>query len=111
MMKYMQSRGFRRSKYILGHQQMKDAVYMSQKERKHRKRVKIIQFLGSVCEHCGLEYNGHNGPVFEFHHTDPDMKEFILGNCDRALSKLLAEAEKCELLCANCHNLLHAEGY
>jgi len=41
----------------------------------------------------------------QFHHLDPATKEFHLGHGGhtRALSRSRVEAEKCALLCANCH--------
>ncbi len=41
-----------------------------------------------------------------FHHRDPNAKAFPLDarNCaNRAERLLAAEAEKCDILCANCH--------
>jgi hypothetical protein len=46
--------------------------------------------------------------ALEFHHRDPRTKKFGLGQFDGSLARLLAEAEKCDLLCANCHRLRHA---
>jgi hypothetical protein len=46
--------------------------------------------------------------ALEFHHRDPQTKEFGLGQFDGSLARLLMEAEKCDLLCANCHRLRHA---
>jgi predicted HNH restriction endonuclease len=34
-------------------------------------------------------------------------KEFGLGNFNGSRTRLLAEAEKCDLVCANCHALRH----
>jgi predicted HNH restriction endonuclease len=42
-----------------------------------------------------------------FHHRDPSTKEFAVGGFSGALSRLLLEAQKCDLLCANCHRLRH----
>jgi predicted HNH restriction endonuclease len=67
--------------------------------------------LGGACQHCGLKYNGKNGTVFQFHHRDPESKAIELGQCDAKMVDLLAEVQKCDLLCANCHKLHHAEEY
>ncbi len=44
-----------------------------------------------------------------FHHRDPTEKMFALGNArdvpDHAFHE---EAAKCDMLCANCHLMLHA---
>jgi hypothetical protein len=51
------------------------------------------------CKYCGM-----NDPIcLEFHHRDPLEKKaavMALGSC---LSRALAEAEKCDVVCANCH--------
>ena len=80
--------------------------------RKHRQKKKaaIIIDAGGVCLCCGLEYDGKNACVFDFHHRDPDEKEFGL-NCDFSLGRLLTEVEKCDILCGNCHRTLHADEY
>jgi hypothetical protein len=44
----------------------------------------------------------------EFHHRVPSTKEFTLSRFNGSHSRFLAEAEKCDLLCANCHRLRHA---
>ena len=45
--------------------------------------------------------------ALEFHHRERQSKEFGVGGFDGSLSRLLGEAEKCDLLCANCHRLRH----
>ena len=61
------------------------------------------------CSECGFE--GH--PVsFDCHHRDPSTKSFGLSEARRgsySKKRILDELEKCELLCANCHRLEHAE--
>lgn len=45
-----------------------------------------------------------------FHHKDPNEKDFELGDsCRFSLEKLKKEVDKCQLLCANCHQGLHSE--
>jgi hypothetical protein len=43
--------------------------------------------------------------ALQFHHLDPATKHFSLGRkgVARSLEKARAEAQKCLLLCANCH--------
>lgn len=60
------------------------------------------------CERCG-----ESAPeCFHFHHRDPNEKDFTLSNAiAQGWSKvrILAELEKCEVLCANCHMKHHWE--
>jgi hypothetical protein len=47
--------------------------------------------------------------ALELHHTDPSTKDFNLANTGATPSfeKYLNEADKCILLCANCHREEH----
>lgn len=39
-----------------------------------------------------------------FDHRDPANKKFTIGaNTTRPLDEIVAEMEKCDVLCANCH--------
>jgi len=70
--------------------------------RREAKR-KLIEAAGGCCVLCG--YDGSPGAL-HFHHLDPSTKEFGLASKGhvRSLERLMAEAEKCVLLCANCHS-------
>jgi transposase len=71
---------------------------------KHRRRAKavLVAEAGGRCALCGYErYFG----ALAFHHLDPVQKRLHVsayGN-GLALDVLRAEAQKCVLLCANCH--------
>lgn len=46
----------------------------------------------------------------QFHHKDPETKEFEIGpNLQISMDRLIAEARKCVLLCHECHVEYHAE--
>src|SRR5665213_2283169 len=42
--------------------------------------------------------------VMDFDHRDPTEKAMNVGAC-RSLKKTIAEIEKCDLVCANCHRI------
>lgn len=71
---------------------------------RRRRRVKAILAAeaGGRCCLCG--YDRHLGAL-EFHHLDPREKRIGLSykGAALALATLRAEAQKCVLLCANCH--------
>ena len=47
--------------------------------------------------------------VLQFHHKNPNEKEFALSNSGTLdFEKLKNEADKCILVCANCHGEIHA---
>jgi len=55
---------------------------------------------------CG--WQGHQA-AFQFHHKDPKVKDFIIGNvANKKWDVIKAELSKCVLLCANCHAIEHS---
>jgi hypothetical protein len=79
-------------------------------ERWKQRKIKYIKQLGGRCECCGLELTETNYCVFDFHHTDPDVKEYMWTKLRLfSDSRIQEELSKCKLLCANCHRLAHAE--
>lgn len=80
-------------------------LLLRQKEKKRNRKLQAIRYLGGTCTECGGEFHP---AVFEFHHRDPVTK-------DRDPSKMLQlswkrltdELDKCDLVCANCHRLIH----
>lgn len=71
-------------------------------------RDKVAQLkadAGGKCTKCGYD---KCVDALEFHHLDPSIKEFHLGEA-RGLSidKLQKELDKCILVCRNCHTEIH----
>lgn len=79
-------------------------------ERWKQRKIKYIKQLGGKCQSCGLELTDNNYCVFDFHHKDPQEKEYVWTKL-RLLSdsRIQEELSKCKLLCANCHRLIHHE--
>lgn len=75
-----------------------DGVTRNRQKRKKR----LVDHFGGKCYICGYDKCQQ---VLHFHHIDPQTKEFGLGNAGicRSWERMKAEAEKCVLLCANCH--------
>lgn len=71
---------------------------------KRRRTVKkqLVEEAGGACILCG--YSRWLGAL-QFHHVEPDGKEFHLAHrgYSRSIAKSRAEMRKCVLLCANCH--------
>lgn len=61
-----------------------------------------VKRKGSKCEICGYD---KCIDALVFHHKNPEEKDFGLAESGTTHSweEYLAEIEKCELLCANCH--------
>ena len=71
-----------------------------------RKKM-LIKLKGGKCMNCGYS---KNLAALTFHHRNPENKSFPLDSrrlSNTNLESLLLEAEKCDLLCANCHAELH----
>ena len=79
-------------------------------KRWKQRKIKYIKYLGGKCSNCGIQLTDENYSIFDFHHIDPSTKEFVWTKL-RLLneSKILQELDKCVLLCANCHRLVHQE--
>lgn len=71
-------------------------------------KQKLVDYKGGKCSICGY---AKCLAALEFHHRDPNQKEFLLAN-KKYLSALINESvfkelDKCDLLCANCHREIH----
>ena len=75
------------------------------KRRKQNKLV-LVEYKGGKCEICG--YN-KCVEALEFHHLDPSTKEAKNLGTTASIAKQKAEADKCILVCANCHREIHNE--
>lgn len=74
--------------------------------RQKRKRD-LIEYKGGKCIQCG--YDKCVGAL-EFHHRNPDEKEYRLGigsGTPHSWERDIKEVDKCDLLCANCHREEH----
>jgi 5-methylcytosine-specific restriction endonuclease McrA len=71
---------------------------------RRRKRVKevLVAEAGGACALCGYS---RCLAALEFHHLDPASKRFSVAarGLTRSLADAREEAEKCVLLCSNCH--------
>lgn len=76
-------------------------------QRRRQIKRKLVEEAGGKCVICGYD---RCQQVLQFHHLDPTLKEFHLGQngVTRSLAKSRAEARKCILLCANCHGEVEA---
>ncbi len=87
------------------------AEYLKKAVSKRRKKVRqmLIDYKGGSCELC--RYNNCIDAL-DLHHRNPKLKDFGISSSGltRAWEKNKIEADKCVLLCANCHREIHA-GY
>jgi predicted HNH restriction endonuclease len=82
---------------------------MNSYNRQWREKIRadLINYKGGKCENCGIEFNGSNSSIFDFHHVDPDEKTIDIHN-NYCFERRKTEADKCVMLCSNCHRLVHS---
>ena len=94
-----------------------DSTRKDNATRKHQKtilrrsmKIQAIKILGGKCSICGYD---RCVDALEFHHENPSVKEFKLGSGNTMSWKAYKkEAEKCILVCSNCHKEIHSKlGY
>lgn len=82
-------------------------------DRKHhsklrsRKEAYILRKTGGTCELCKEHWPSD---ILCFHHLNPEDKEFNLNVRKwkaKNIGNVLREADKCAILCMNCHALEH----
>lgn len=72
------------------------------REQRRQWKLQAIADKGGCCIKCGGEFPPY---VFDFHHTD-DNKEISPARA-HSKAKFFREIEKCELVCSNCHRIIH----
>ena len=81
--------------------------YLAQQERGKKRKLELVSIKGGCCSRCGYK---RNYAALEFHHVNPQGKEFALdlrSLSNRRWHVILKESSKCVLLCSNCHTEAH----
>lgn len=69
----------------------------------------LIKYKGGACCRCGYDACSR---ALEFHHMDPECKDFGVSKVlTRSVASLKEEVDKCILLCSNCHAEEHQRLY
>ena len=79
----------------------------TQKQRRNRLRQRLVEMRGRKCALCGESFEVHQ---FDFHHVIPETKSFPLTSTymtSKSWKTILEEANKCIMVCANCHRDIH----
>ncbi len=84
----------------------KDYMRDFYKQKSTRYKKQLIEMLGGKCNKCGLI---DDPCVYDFHHTNPEQKEFSIATALKhsTWDAIKKEVSKCILLCSNCHRKLH----
>ena len=77
------------------------------KTSRHNLKRRLLYVMGDKCCICGYD---KCPTALEFHHLNPEEKDFSLAqNANVAFKKAAQELRKTILVCANCHREIHAE--
>jgi 5-methylcytosine-specific restriction endonuclease McrA len=75
------------------------------KPQRMERKLRLINDHGGKCNRCGYH---KNAAALDFHHINPAEKQRTVShllaiNKTWAFDAAIIEANKCELLCSNCH--------
>lgn len=76
------------------------------KKQRYDFKKECVDYMGGKCSNCGYD---KTLAALEFHHIDPDEKDFSISSSKslKVTPKIRKELKKCVLLCANCHREEH----
>ena len=87
------------------HIKLGQSLPMSRRVRKlSATKDEYLKSKGNKCELCGVTDS------LEFHHRDPSTKVMDIGTMVRSSASkedFIAEMDKCQILCRNCHRIHH----
>jgi hypothetical protein len=79
-------------------------------KKRRSNKLELIKYKGGKCQKCGYDKPILN--AYHFHHLDPNNKLFTISSrMSHNLASLKKEADKCILLCSNCHAEIHNQEY
>lgn len=85
--------------------QCKSCDNAGRRAKTREKKKKLVDMLGGKCQVCGYSKCLE---ALDFHHVQEDKENAVSSIMKSSFDKILKEAEKCILLCANCHREHHA---
>jgi hypothetical protein len=82
------------------------------KEVRDQQRIKRRELIAAIKKEAGCARCGIDDPrVLDFHHRNADEKTLAVSQLISKTSwqAILDEVARCDVLCANCHRIAHAE--
>jgi hypothetical protein len=92
---------YRNRQHVIDYQTIRQA-----RVRKSIRKFLEKQKVESKCRICKMDHPA----CLQFHHIDKESKDVTISeaiNYGWTIKRLKKELEKCEVLCANCHFILH----
>lgn len=103
-----------RTKPLLTPEQRQKNMRASVRNRYHRQQAIVRQYKldAKQCADCGLEINQTTIVCIDLDHRNPAQKSFTIAyRVGKAkLSDLIAELQKCDAICRNCHAIRTHKG-
>ena len=98
------NREYQRRWYKANRELLMQRVLRVNRRRRERGKDYVDELKRVPCADCGVEYPPY---VMDFDHIRGEKTVNLarLRNSRLAWAKLLAEIEKCEVVCANCHRI------
>lgn len=97
---------FRKQWFSTSYSKCKACHAKAQADKLRTNRGEAIKLKGGKCCICG--YAKHHGSL-HFHHLDPAQKDPKWKSLKhKPIDEIMAELNKCCLVCANCHGEIHA---
>jgi len=90
------------------HYQKNKVVRRAEIKRRMQSAIHFVRGYKSAssCLRCGES----TSCCLDFHHRDPNLKVAevaVMPRRGKSIRNIVAEIEKCDVLCANCHRKLH----
>ena len=76
--------------------------------KRYKRNLEIFEYKGGECAHCKIR-EPDQLEIYDYHHVDPSTKLHpVCRIMQGPIERLIAEVDKCLLLCSNCHRKEHA---
>lgn len=108
VLKYCKHHGLTEYVYVESAKRYRCVKCRSEAVQKRRDKTKelLVEYKGGKCQICGYDRCIN---ALEFHHLNPDEKDFGIASkgYTRSLETNKKEVDKCILVCSNCHREIH----
>ena len=84
----------------------RDQINHTRRERRKDIAEKLMRMFGNMCHRCGETFPFI---VYDFHHVTGDKEKQISLMMNSNWGTIKKEAEKCIMVCSNCHRIIHYE--